>query len=35
MELLGHSHRDTTMDVYSHVMPELAREAQTAGAPRC
>ncbi|SDO61103.1 tyrosine-type recombinase/integrase [Geodermatophilus sp. DSM 45219] len=27
MELLGHSRMRTTMDVYSHVMPALAREA--------
>jgi integrase len=27
MELLGHSQMRTTMDVYSHVMPALAREA--------
>jgi integrase len=27
MELLGHSQRRTTMDIYSHVMPALAREA--------
>ena len=27
MELLGHSHMRTTMDIYSHVMPALAREA--------
>jgi integrase len=27
MELLGHSQMRTTMDIYSHVMPALAREA--------
>jgi len=27
MELLGHSQMRTTTDVYSHVMPALAREA--------
>jgi integrase len=27
MELLGHSQMRTTTDTYSHVMPELAREA--------
>jgi integrase len=27
MELLGHSQMRTTMDIYSHVMPTLAREA--------
>jgi integrase len=27
MELLGHSQMRTTMDLYSHVMPALAREA--------
>jgi integrase len=27
MELLGHSRVRTTMDIYSHVMPALAREA--------
>jgi integrase len=27
MELLGHSQMRTTMDMYSHVMPALAREA--------
>jgi integrase len=27
MELLGHSRMRTTMDIYSHVMPTLAREA--------
>ena len=27
MELLGHSQTRTTMDIYSHVMPALAREA--------
>ena len=27
MELLGHSKMRTTMDIYSHVMPALAREA--------
>src|SRR4051795_7910068 len=27
MELLGHSQIRTTMDIYSHVMPALAREA--------
>src|SRR3954451_22662304 len=27
MELLGHSRMRTTMDIYSHVMPALAREA--------
>jgi hypothetical protein len=26
MELLGHSQMRTTMDIYSHVMPALARE---------
>src|SRR5215204_5498755 len=33
MELLGHSQMRTTTDVYSHVMPALAREAaETMGA---
>jgi len=27
MELLGHSQMRTTVDIYSHVMPALAREA--------
>jgi integrase len=27
MELLGHSQKRTTTDVYSHVLPALAREA--------
>jgi integrase len=27
MELLGHSQMRTTMDIYSHVIPALAREA--------
>ena len=27
MELLGHSQMRTTMDIYSHIMPALAREA--------
>jgi integrase len=27
MELLGHSRMRTTMDIYSHVLPALAREA--------
>jgi len=27
MELLGHSQMRTTMDIHSHVMPALAREA--------
>jgi len=27
MELLGHSQMRTTTDIYSHVMPALAREA--------
>jgi integrase len=27
MELLGHGQMRTTMDVYGHVMPALAREA--------
>jgi integrase len=27
MELFGHSQMRTTMDIYSHVMPALAREA--------
>jgi integrase len=27
MELLGHSQMRTTMDIYSHVKPALAREA--------
>ena len=27
MELLGHRQMRTTMDIYSHVMPALAREA--------
>jgi hypothetical protein len=27
MELLGHSQMRTTMDIYSHVMPALARKA--------
>jgi len=27
MELLGHSRMRTPMDIYSHVMPALAREA--------
>jgi integrase len=27
MELLGHSQMRTTMDIYTHVMPALAREA--------
>ncbi len=27
MELLGHSQMRTTMDIYSHLMPALAREA--------
>jgi len=33
MELLGHSQMRTTMDIYSHVMPALAREAPTGWAP--
>jgi integrase len=27
MELLGHSQMRTTMDIYSHVMPALGRDA--------
>lgn len=27
MELLGHTQIRTTMDIYSHVMPALARDA--------
>jgi integrase len=27
MEMLGHSQMHTTMDIYGHVMPALAREA--------
>jgi integrase len=27
MELLGHSQIRTTLDIYSHVMPALARDA--------
>ncbi len=27
MDLVGHSQMRTTMDIYSHVMPALAREA--------
>jgi integrase len=29
MELLGHSQMRTTMDIYSHVMPALARRPPT------
>jgi integrase len=35
MELLGHSQIRTTMDIYSHVMPALAREQATGWAPCC
>ena len=35
MELLGHSQMRTTMDIYSHGMPALAREAADRWAPRC
>jgi integrase len=27
MEVLGHSEISTTMDTYSHIVPELQREA--------
>jgi len=26
-EMLGHSHYSTTMDIYSHVDPDMHREA--------
>jgi integrase len=35
MELLGHSQTRTTMDIYSHVMPALAREAADRMGPCC
>src|SRR3954451_11481334 len=35
MELLGHSQMRTTTDIYSHVMPALAREAADRMGPSC
>jgi hypothetical protein len=35
MELLGHSQMRTTMDIYSHVMPALARAAADRMGPIC
>ncbi len=35
MELLGHAQMRTTMDIYSHVMPALAREAADRMALSC